>query len=365
MSRANATAAVSPTRTLDAPAGLEAFRPEWNAAALERGNLYLTYEWMRSLWESHFGAEGVEFLLHGNDPWSALLPLGFEETRSRGFRLRTALPVTNRYGRNHNDLLLRHSLEAELRWVLTIARERRADLFALASLPDDSPTVPVIRSVASGQGFRVLTEPGAKSPYLTLEGDWDGYLKQQSSNFRSDLKRKGNKARRSALEIRRFTDVASVSMVLEAIYAIETKSWKESTQTSITTNPLAQVFYDRFLHRAAEAGWFESFLLYFEGTPAAYDMGVRFADRYYMLKTSYDQAWSEQSPGVVLREHVVRHLYETGCREHDFLGDDEGWKMRWTSTVRGHTHYYLYDTSRPKANLYSLLRKLQARFSSP
>ncbi|HEX5030267.1 MAG TPA: GNAT family N-acetyltransferase, partial [Candidatus Eisenbacteria bacterium] len=187
----------------------------------------------------------------------------------------------------------------------------------------------------------------------------------QSANFRSDLKRKGNKARRAGLEIRRFTDPSSVSTVLDAIYAIETKSWKESTQSSITTNPQARVFYDRFLPRAAEAGWFESFLLYFEGVPAAYDMGVRFASRYYMLKTSYDQAWSEQSPGVVLREHVVRHLYETGCAEHDFLGDDEPWKMRWTSSLRGHTHYYLYDTSRLGANIYSFLKRLQARRASP
>jgi hypothetical protein len=35
--------------------------------------------------------------------------------------------------------------------------------------------------------------------------------------------------------------------------------------------------------------------------------------------------------------------------------------MRWTSTVRGHTHYYLYDTSRLGANLYSLLKRFQAR----
>jgi len=349
------------TRTLDGAAGLAAFRPEWNAAASERRNLYLTYEWMASLWESHFGAKDVEFLVHGSNPWTALLPLALEESRSRGFHLRTAMPVTNRYGRNHNDILLRPPMDAGVRWVLASTRERRADLFALGSLADDSPTAPILRRVAREEGFRVVTEAGAKSPYLTLEGDWDTYLKGQSSNFRSDLKRKGNKARRSGLEIRRFTDAGSVSIVLEAIYSIEAKSWKESTQTSITTNPQARVFYDRFLSRAAEAGWFESFLLYFEGTPAAYDMGVRFANRYYMLKTSYDQAFSEQSPGVVLREHVVRHLYETGCGEHDFLGDDEPWKMRWTSEVRGHTHYYLYDTSRLGANLYSLLKRFQAR----
>ena len=90
-------------------------------------------------------------------------------------------------------------------------------------------------------------------------------------------------------------------------------------------------------------------------------MGVRFANRYYMLKTSYDQAYSEQSPGVVLREHVVRHLYETGCGEHDFLGDDEPWKMRGrprfadTRTTTSTTRRGL------GANIYSLLKRLQAR----
>jgi hypothetical protein len=222
--------------------------------------------------------------------------------------------------------------------------------------------VPILRSVSREEGFRVVTESGAKSPYLTLEGDWDAYLKGQTPNFRSDLKRKGNKARRSGLEIRRFTDAGSVSTVLEAIYSIEAKSWKESTQTSITTNPQARVFYDRFLPRAAEAGWFESFLLYFEGTPAAYDMGVRFANRYYMLKTSYDQAFSEQSPGVVLREHVVRHLYETGCGEHDFLGDDDAGEV----DVHGPRPHALlpYDTSR-RANPTALKTQHAAILVTP
>jgi CelD/BcsL family acetyltransferase involved in cellulose biosynthesis len=348
-------------RVLDGGAALAAFRPQWNAAAEDRANLYLTYEWMVSLWESHFEGRGVEFLLLGGEPWNAFLPLARETVRSRGLALAQCLPVTNRYGRNHNDLLLRARPEEGLRSILRSVRERRGDLLAVTSLVDDSPTGPLLCTIGSQEGFRVLTEAGVKSPYLALEGDWDGYLKGQSSNFRSDLKRKGNKAQRAGVEIRRFTDPESVATVLGAIYAIEEKSWKESTQTSITTNPQARVFYDRFLPRAALAGWFESFLLYVEGSPIAYDMGVRFAGRYYMLKTSYDQAHSELSPGVVLREHVVRHLFEAGVREHDFLGDDEPWKMRWTSTARSHTHYYLYDRSRWRGNLYSFLKQVQAR----
>ena len=340
---------------------LEALKAEWNRAAEEKGNLYLTYEWMISLWESHLLGRGAEFLVLGSGDMKALVPFAPEDVHTRGFRFRQYGLVTNRYGRNHNDLLLRNEPERCLRATLEYVRSRGGHLFAVASLAEGTDAARLLRPVGEAMGFRVIEEEGVRSPYLALEGDWDGYLRDKSQNFRSDLKRKGNKARKAGVEIRRFTEPDSVPAVLEAIYAIETRSWKEGTQTSITTNPVAQAFYGRFLPRSAQAGWFESFLLYLEGRPVAYDMGVRFAGRYYMLKTSYDHALSEWSPGVVLREHVVRHLFEERVREHDFLGDDEPWKMRWTSTVRRHANIYLYDRSRWSSNLYSLLRRARSR----
>jgi CelD/BcsL family acetyltransferase involved in cellulose biosynthesis len=226
---------------------------------------------------------------------------------------------------------------------------------------EDSPTAPLLERVAREERFRPIVEPYVRSPYLPLEGSWDEYLKGRSANFRSDLKRKGNKASRASAEVRLLSGPDTVPSLLDTVYAIETKSWKEESQTSITTNPVARSFYETFLPRAAEAGWLHSFVLMLEGKPAAYDMGVLFANRYYMLKTSYDTEWGEWSPGIVLRQHVIRSLFEAGVREHDFLGDDDAWKLRWTSKLRHHRNYYLYDTKRWPAAVYSMLREARAR----
>jgi CelD/BcsL family acetyltransferase involved in cellulose biosynthesis len=346
-------------------AALDAIRPEWNAAAADHGNLYLTHEWVVSLWESHFERRGVDFYVLRGVAFQGIVPLVREPIRKHGFPFLQYGLVTNRYGRNHNELLLRGDPDRALRTVLAELRKRRCDIFLVGSVPEDSATAPLLERVAREEGFRSIVEDYVRSPYLTLEGTWDDYLKGKSVNFRSDLKRKGNKAARASAEFRMLTKAEDVPFLLETVYGIETKSWKEQSQTSITTNTAARTFYDRFLPRAAAAGWLHSFVLHLEGRPVAYDMGVLFANRYYMLKTSYDSEWSEWSPGIVLRQHVMRHLFEIGAREHDFLGDDEAWKLRWTSTLRHHRHYYLYDTRRWPAALYSKLRAaLAARGAS-
>ena len=83
-------------RTLDGAAALAGFHPQWNEEATAQRNLYVTYEWTASLWESHFDSHGVEFLLLG-EPWTALVPLAREAVKSRGLTLNQCLLVTYRY----------------------------------------------------------------------------------------------------------------------------------------------------------------------------------------------------------------------------------------------------------------------------
>lgn len=355
----------TPQGEVVADSALDAIRDEWNAAAREQGNLYLTPEWILSLWESHFARRGVEFFTFRNGVLGGVVPLVPEPIRKHGIRFLQYGLVTNRYGRNHNEILLRGDPAQGLRIVLAELRRRRCDIFLVGSVAADSPTAELLERVAPQERFRPVREDYVRSPYLPLEGSWDDFLRGKSANFRSDLKRKANKAARAGVEIRLLTEPADVPLLLETVYAIEERSWKERSQTSITTNPTARTFYDRFLPRAAQAGWLHSFVLQLEGRPAAYDMGILYAGRYYMLKTSYDTQWSEWSPGIVLREHVVRNLFERAAREHDFLGDDEPWKLRWTGHLRHHRNYYLYDTKRLPAALYSMLREARARRHTP
>lgn len=348
---------------LRAPEEVASLREEWNARALaERPSLYRTFEWVDSLWLSHFDRQNVQFLVLRRDGrLEGVVPITRRAIRKGPLPLTHRGLLTNSYGRNHNDLIL-FGDPAEA-FLATLAHLRRDgwDVFLLGSIPDESPTRTLVARLESEGGYRAVVEPYAISPYRTLEGTWEDFLRGQSANFRADLKRKWVKVKDLSPEFRHFTKASEVPAYLDAVYRIEESSWKEGSGTSITTQPSARRFYDEFLPRAAANGWFLGIVLELEGEPAAYDMGILLAGKYYMLKTSYAQRFRDKSPGIVLRQHVMPLLYERGIAEHDFLGDDEEWKMRWTNTVRRHANLYLYNRRSPAAALFLAARNILRR----
>lgn len=341
-------------RVLTDPADVESLREAWKALADSAGhNLYATYEWSSSLWESHFGNRGVDFhVLGGEAELRGVVPLTRKRAEKFGIPLVSLGLLTNSYGRNHNDLILGRDREEVFLALLEQLQPAPWDILMLGSIPPGH-THTMVRVLQAKGRYRVLSEPYVDSPYLTLSGDWQSFLAGRSGNFRSDLKRKEKRAAAAGMRIRILKEPAEVSEALDAMYAIERQSWKEGSGTSITTQAHSQRFYEVFLPKAAARGWLHCVLLELKDKPAAFDMGILHGGKYYMLKTSYDQEWQDVSPGFVLRARVIEQLYQGGVAEHDFLGDPEPWKLRWTSEIRKHWNLYLYNTRRPMANLYS------------
>jgi CelD/BcsL family acetyltransferase involved in cellulose biosynthesis len=342
---------------------IERLRPEWTASAeREHANLYATYEWCVSLWEAHLAFQGVEFhVFRQADALRGIIPVTRKTVRKLGTPLSMWGLLTNLYGRNHNELILFGEGSEPFLAFLEAVRREPWDLFLLGSAMVGGATQLLADTFESRGEYRIVREAYVSSPYLPLQGSWGEYLGRQSGNFRSDLKRKQKRARDAGMTIRTFTGPAEVGEALSAMYTIETKSWKEGEGTSITTQAHARRFYDVFLPLAAARGWLACVLLELGGRPAAFDMGVLHAGKYYMLKTSYDQEWKDVSPGFVLRAHVIEQLFERGASEHDFLGDPEPWKLRWTDQVRRHENLYLYNLRRPLPNLYSAASRLLRR----
>jgi len=338
------------------PATLEGLRPEWTAALQrEHGNLYATFEWVTSLWKSHFDCRGVDFhVLRDRGSLRGIVPV----TKTVVHKLRVPLRfyglLTNEYGRNHNELILFGDRTEAFLAYLDATRSEPWDVLLLGSMVSGGESSRAADAVETRGKVRVVREPYVSSPYLTLAGHWDDFLAGQSGNFRSDLKRKQKRASQAGMEIQILTRPEEVAEAVDAMNTIETKSWKQETGTAIATIAHARRFYEVFLPVAAARGWLHCMLLRLEGRPAAFDMGIIHDGKYYMLKTSYDQEWKEASPGFVLRACVIERLLQMGIREHDFLGDPDPWKLRWTSELRHHENLYLYNRGRPLANLYAV-----------
>jgi CelD/BcsL family acetyltransferase involved in cellulose biosynthesis len=329
---------------------------EWCSAALQQESLYATPEWILSLWESHYGMTGVDFFISPpGDCRFAVIPLRCSRIRKFGLPFNQVALISNAYA-NDNTLLIDGTLDDGVKDLASAMRGYDWDWLTAESVLCSSRTEELLRKFASSIGAIVTTEPHWRSPYMPIVGTWDAFLSSRSSNFRSDMKRKWNKAIGAGVEFREVTGVVDVQSAIDEVLAIESRSWKQGAGSSIGRDSAAARFYRIFLPKAAERGWLNLHLLYVKGVAVAYDMGVTLHNRYYMLKTSFDDTVDSLSPGVVIRQHVVKGLFDRGVVEHDFMGDADPYKLRWTSLEREHLSLRVYNPARLRTRLYNWLR---------
>ena len=72
----------------------------------------------------------------------------------------------------------------------------------------------------------------------------------------------------------------------------------------------------------------------------------------YLLKTDFDQDYDDIGPGILLFSYVVKKVFKKSQVECDFLGEDDDYKLRWTSNCREHTKYYIFGNTLKGKLLY-------------
>ena len=81
------------------------------------------------------------------------------------------------------------------------------------------------------------------------------------------------------------------------------------------------------------------------GRPVAAQMLRVWGRTMFMLKTAYDQAYSEYAPGQLITARLIRYGLERGMAALDFLADNASWKADWAPRVRAHCRLLLFAPS--------------------
>jgi CelD/BcsL family acetyltransferase involved in cellulose biosynthesis len=315
---ANEAAALTTAEGLDAFA---AVAPEWNALAEAARSPFLTVDWLTAWWDA-FGAGTLRVLLLRDD--ERRLRAG-AALAARGRRL--TAPAN--YHSGGWDVVAADA-EARSRLWAALARTRAREL-VLGALPD-GPSTGACDSALRAAGFRLVREPGQRSPFLPLPATFDQLVQGRSGNLRSQVGR-----RRRALERvgeLRLRTVCDTGEDLEAVFRVEAAGWKAAAGTAILADGRAERLYRAFARAAAARGWLRLHLLELDRTPIAADFAVAFAGGEFLLKTGFDERHRDRSPGLVLRAEVLRAAIESGLRYYDFLGQDDPYKLRWTAEIR-------------------------------
>ena len=316
---------------------LDALEPEWNDL-LENAidaSPFLSFPWLREWWRA-FG-QGHDMYLVGvwqNASLVGVAPLAYR-ILSHWARPRRAIVFwSNAYSNRIHFVVRRDSAGVIDEIVDHLARQAPPwDLWLLEPVLAESRLTRELLSALAAHGLRHGVDIGLRSPFVSLPEAFEELLGRLSPGSRRSLRRKSrafDAEPKTGLAVRR--DAGA----LEHAFAVAADSWKHEAGTSIVSTQAVRGFYQGITREAALRGWLQIALLELEDEAISFEYNLEFEGVLYNLKLGYRSAFASRSPGLVLKQHVLRDAIERGLTEYDFLGAEEHYKTQWSSGLRSH-----------------------------
>lgn len=171
---------------------------------------------------------------------------------------------------------------------------------------------------------------------------YESYLQDLGSKTRKSLRYQETQLRKNtkAVAVRAFLAGDDVPAFLHSAQQISHKTyqWHLLGQGVRDNEAMRKRLCD-----AAHHGWFRSYILYCDETPAAFMLGYLYKGKYDCVEIGYDPAWAKFSVGNILHLEVIRDLISpaVGARFFDFMYGDSANKARLTNRTWNERNYYL------------------------
>jgi len=214
---------------------------------------------------------------------------------------------------------------------------------AVPALPRGHRAEAVIEEASRSRRRLTLVQPAHSSPYVDTRADVESYWARMSGNARRDF-------RRCRRLLQGVPDVAQrvlenprdLRSELARGFAIEGSGWKSERGTAILDAPETTAFYEALGEAFAALGKLKLSELSIGGEPVAFNFNIVDHGRVWGLKGGNDVAYSKYAPGMLLILAEIERCFELGLQSHELLGDESGWKRKFTREVRPHVDVRSY-----------------------
>lgn len=340
--------------------------PEWERLYAAAGNEPSTsLEWTQALFEFHLGPDDEAFavVVREGDRVVAIAPVLRRREPVLGvLDLVTLSPLSELY-RTHSDILGACD-RAEVIAAIFAAFDglpRRWDLYRVGRLRQQGRFAQGLLGCLGAGGRPWSRRREFPSYLIRLDGGFDRYLADRSSKFRNYLNRKTRQLdSMGSIEARRAGAGLPVEDAYRDLLDVERQSWKHAHGTSITAVPRQLAFYRRLCEESWRRGNLHLTLMYLDGRPIAFNLGLVHGSCYYYLKTSYDQALKQAGAATVFRARLVERLMAEGVALLDFPGAPYQWEEQWADEVQWHDSVVVFGRGW-RASLCGLLMALRER----
>jgi CelD/BcsL family acetyltransferase involved in cellulose biosynthesis len=316
----------------EGPCAQPFFRPEWIAAYVRA-----------------FAPEAklVVLTARAGGRLRAVLPLIEELSLLHGLPVRKLRSAANVHTCRF-DLVHGAGAEVEVatRAVWQLLRQRRGwDVLQICDVPQGGACESLLR-LAEQDGYPTGQWKQAPGPYVLLpeKATLEQALAHTSAKFRASVRRRRRQLEELG-ELRLTRITAAAPAELEYFYRLEQSGWKGREGTAIACSAQTRQFYDEVARRAAQGGYFSLYRLDCGGRTVAMQYGLTYGERFFLLKPTYDESFSQQGPGHVITHEILRDLHARGLREFDFLMPLMEWKREWATASRPHSTCFIFARS--------------------
>jgi len=226
--------------------------------------------------------------------------------------------------------------------VLNAALSAQGREIRLSPLPREGPALDRSLDACARVRRLVALEAQHVSPITDTTGEFASYRAPRKRAWREIERRSRRLAREHTPEIRLVEPPADLERELALGIALEASGWKGKERTAIASHEDTQTFYRSVARGFHASGELVLSSIAVDGRLVAFDLALLEGNRYWLLKTGYDEAFRSLAPGLVLRHHVIERCFELRLSAHEFLGHAMDWKRPFATGERAHVRLLAY-----------------------
>lgn len=193
--------------------------------------------------------------------------------------------------------------------------------------------------------IRMATINYINTARILIEGSYESYWNARGKNLRQNMRKVQNKLEKDGLkyQLKCISDPAQVKGAIDIYGRLESAGWKALDGTAVQSCNAQGKFYTDMLEAFCRNGCGRIYYLTFNDTIVAMDLCIYQGDTIIILKTSYDEAYKEYSPAMLMHQELFRELFQSGdFHLIEFYGKVMDWHLRWTEDIRMMYHVNVY-----------------------
>ena len=194
----------------------------------------------------------------------------------------------------------------------------------LRSVPEASPTMQHVPSLAAADGLALKIQEEDKAPIMELPSTWDDYVAGLGKKKRHELRRKIRRVEEvGELEREVLKERRDVVSRMPDFFRLMRASAPEKERFLTERR---ESFFAAAADELAAQGSFRLSFLNLEDRPVAANVVIEYGDAYLLYNSGYDPDYSHLAVGLVNTAFTIKDAIENGRSRFEFLRGTERYK---------------------------------------